>query len=115
MSDELSDLKFQVELLNNKVYGELDAAVRDIDTKITYQQNTINAYTSEYTSVRDIVRNEIYTFLNSLTFDDLCKILFDKAAINLNKQELEDINTLLRLNGCNYTKVIHHVLKKVVR
>jgi len=115
MSDELNDLKFQVELLNNKVYGELDAAVRTIDTKITYQQNTMDVYTSEYARVRDIVRNEIYAYLNNLTFDDLCKFLFDKAAVNLNKQELEDINTLLRLNGCNYTKVIHHVLKKAVR
>lgn len=115
MSDELNDLKFQVELLNNKVYGELDATVRTIDTKVANQQSTIDAYISEYTEVRDIVRSEIYTFLSSLTFDDLCKFLFNKAAVTLKKQELEDINTLLRLNGCNYTKVIHHVLKRAVR
>ena len=114
MSDELKDLKFHVELLNDKVYGELDATVRTIDAKVACQQDTIRAYTSEYTT-RETVRSEIYAFLNSLTFDDLCKLLFDKAAVTLKKQELEDINTLLRLNGCNYTKVIHHVLKRAVR
>ena len=84
------------------------------DKKITYRQNTMDAYTSEYTMVKDIVRSEIYTFLNSLTFDDLCKILFDKLFITLTEKEQNDIQTLLKLNGGNYKKVIKYMLRKAL-
>ena len=84
------------------------------DKKITYRQNTMDAYTSEYTMVKDIVRSEIYTFLNSLTFDDLCKILFDKLFITLTEKEQNDIQTLLKLNGGNYNKVIKYMLRKAL-
>lgn len=114
MSDELDDLKAQVELLNNKVYGELDTAVKTIDTKIVCQQDIMSIYTPNYTGVKDIVRSEIYTFLNNITFDDLCKILFDKLLITLTEAEQNDIQTVLKLNGGNYNKVIKHMLRKAL-
>ena len=98
MSDELNDLKFQVELLNNKVYGELDATVRTIDTKVANQQSTIDAYISEYTEVRDIVHSEIYTFLSSLTFDDLCKFLFSQTKALSIRQSSVVSSILLHFN-----------------
>lgn len=110
MNNESSDLQHQVELLNAKVYGQLENTVNELDAKVydlsnCVSNNVIVGYTSSDFATESYVNERINEVFNELGLTKLYHNIFNVLCENKPKNKTK-YNALLKIYGGDYRSTV---------
>lgn len=106
MNNESSDLQWQVELLNEKVYGQLENTINELDTKVqNIYNNAIVSYTSDRFATESYVDERINEVLNESGLIKLYHNIFNVLCENKPKNKTK-YNALLKIYGGDYRSAV---------
>lgn len=110
MSNEFMDLQFQVQLLNDIVYGKLENTVDELDKKVQdisnhIPNNVIVSYTSEQLATESYVNERINEVFNESGLTKLYHNIFDVLCKNKPENKTK-YNALLKIYGGDYRSTV---------